>query len=902
MRFFFYIFFCMSFAFCTAQNNVEKRLDSILNIENRDVKIEFLRNLKKSSPQENTKLYAKICHELGVQYYSRKEYFTALQNARKAISIRESIEGIETLDFHKSLNLSAACYRNLDDLQNELKDVHRLANAVEYTNLKLKGLLRLAEIHHEAGDYFKAMEYSNKILESYPIHKNEDKLVAAHFEKIIVYASMSSNDTTYLPNIKYHRQELEKRKDFFYPDDQVLLYNSMALIHRGYQNHEQALISYQKALENTTSETPERNLNSIYVNIGEMYSRLGASEKAKEYFQKVIATTDSINSSAAYNNLGFYHTPIIKQEIEYHQKAIRLLGIKADFSINSSFLKEIKDTPYKQELLSSLTDLSQAWIKLYKKNSDKKDLQQSLNIIYTIDDLISVMRLDSGTKASKLFWIEKGVNSYLEAVKICFLLDKPAEAFYFMEKNKSLYLLEQLGKIQLKNQYKIPNRVLEKEKNLNYEVLLAKSKLKTTPENTVVQNTYTKAEEKRFKFTDSLKKSFPEYYESNLKPKLITLKEFQHFLKEKHTNAIEYILGEKEGYGLWVHENKVHLFELKNYQKLSTDIAFLKNIYTIPSLSREEVEKYTKIGFDVFKTLFPWKGAIEEIQNKKLAIIPDGMLYNFPFDALIIGNKPVLKDNYLLHYTEISYLNSASVSQNLYNQETVSSNSYVGIAPVHFKSKGLVDLKNSESITKEIASLFPSSMLVKEKATREAFLNTSNGNTILHLNTHAGIDEKTKTPWLALSDTLISLEDIYIMNRSHDLVFLDACKTGNGKLQKGEGIESLSRAFFHAGSKSVIASQWNANEKATNEISVSFFKALKKGKSKSAALRIAKLDYLKRHELSNTFPYFWASLTLTGNSDALTETSYLYYAILIGSILLIIMLLYFRKRKRNSTL
>ena len=902
MKLFFRILFCISFAFCHGQNDLDKKLDSILNIENRNLKIKFLDNFKKNQQQKNTKLYARICYELGVQYYYNEVYTKALENAQKAISIRESMEGIEVLDLQKSIYLSSICYSHFNDLQNELKDLNRLINTSKYTDYKIEGLVRLAEIHQNVGDYFKAMEYLDKILHAYPIHKSEDRLIQAHFQKLIAYAEMSSNDTTLLANIEYHRQELEKRKESFYPDDEMLLYNTMALIYRGYQKREQALISYQKALEHTTSETSEEDLNSIYVNLGEIHSQLGASEKANEYYQKIIATTDSINISAAYNNVGFYHTPIITQEIEYHQKAIRLLGIKTDFSRNTSFLNEIKDTPYKQELLSSLTDLSQAWIKLYKKNGDKKDAQESLKTIYAIDDLISVMRLDSATKASKLFWIEKGVNSYLEAVKICFLLDRPAEAFYFMEKNKSLYLLEQLGKIQLKNQYKIPNRLLEKEVHLNYEALLAKNKLKTTPENIVVQNTYTEAEQKHIKFIDSLKNSFPEYYASNLKPKLITLQEFQHFLKEKNTNAIEYILGEKEGYGLWINEDKVHLFELKDYQKLNTNIDFLKSMHVNPSLSRDEVEKYTKIGFDIFETLFPWEEAIKDLQKKKLAIIPDGILYNFPFDALIISKKPILKNNYFINIAEVSYLNSASVSQNLYHQEVAPSNTYIGIAPVHFKSEDLVDLKNSESITKEIGSLFPSHILIKEKATRESFLNTSKENAILHLNTHAGIDEKTKTPWLALHDTLISLEDIYIMNRSHDLVFLDACKTGDGKLQKGEGIESLSRAFFHAGSKSVIASQWNANEKATNTISVSFFEGLKKGKSKSVALRKAKLDYLEHHELSNTFPYFWASLTITGNSDALTETSYLHYLTLIGGILLIIILLYSRKKRRNSKL
>jgi len=526
MRFFFCIFLCISFTFCIGQNNVKEKLDSILKIENRDLKIKSLEGFKNKYQQEDTKFYAKICHELGVQYYYKKAYSKALENAQKAISIRESIPDIKTIDLHKSINLSSICYKYLDDSQNELKDLHRLANAIEYTDYKLRSLLRLAEIYQGVGDYFKAMEYFDKVLNSYPIHNDQDRLIQAHLEKLIAYAEMSPTDTTFLANIKYHKQELEKRKEAFYPGDTMLLYNSLAIIYRGYQKREQALFAYQKALENTTSETSENDLNSIYINIGEIYSQLGASEKAKEYFQKVIATTDSINSSAAYNNLGYYHTPIITKEIEYHQKAIQLLGIKVDFSRNTSFLKEMKDTPYKQELLSSLIDLSQALIKLYRENSDKKDLQKSLNILYAVDDLISVMRLDSATKGSKLFWISKGVNSYLEAVKVCFLLDKPVEAFYFMEKNKSLYLLEQLGKIQLKNQYQIPNKLIEKEAHLNYEVLLARNKLKTSPENIGVQNTYIEAEQKHIKFIDSLRNSFPEYYESNLKPKLITLRDF----------------------------------------------------------------------------------------------------------------------------------------------------------------------------------------------------------------------------------------------------------------------------------------------------------------------------------------------------------------------------------------
>ena len=897
MKLIFCFLCCLIFPFCHAQQYVDETLDSILKIENQNLKIKLLVDFKKNYPQKNTALYAKICYQLGAEYYGTEKYDLALENVQKAISIQKSITGIETIEVHKSVFLRLVCYRYFEDLQNEMKDLYFLANVVDYDRYKLRSLSRLSEIHYDLGDYFKAMEYADNVINSFEIHKDENQLVAAHFQKLEIYAEMKSEDPIFLTDIEYHRQELEKRKDTFDSDDKISFYNTLGLIYRTYKKRPQALLSFQKVLENITNETSKEDMNSIHLNIGEIYSQLGKPEKAKGYYQKVLVTKDSINRSAAYNNLGYYHANSVENEIEYHQKAIKLLNFDPTIIGTSSFLEATKGFQFNKELLAILIDLSQAWIKLYQESNDSKNLQESLKTLYAIDDLISVMRLDSATKASKLFWIKEGVNSYLEAVKVCYFLNKPAEAFYFMEKNKSLYLLEQLGKIELKNQYKVPNKLLEKEATLNYEILLAKNKLKTATNNKKRQNAYIEATQKHFKFTDSLKNSFPNYYETNVKPKLITLREFQHFLKDRNTNAVEYILGETAGFGLWIQADKVHLFQLENYSKLIANISFLKHVFTNSSLTKKEVANYQKIGFEVFHTLFSWEKATTDIQHKKLAIIPDGPLYNFPFEALIVDQTPILKDNYFLNSAEVTYLNSASVSQNLYDNNMIDSNSYIGIAPVHFNSKSLIDLKNSEHIIKEIAALFPSDVQLKGNATKANFLNSSKGNSILHLNTHAGIDEKTEIPWLALHDTLISLTDIYIMNRSHDLVFLDACKTGDGKLQKGEGIESLSKAFFHAGAKSVIASQWNANENATNTISVSFFKALKEGSSKSYALRKAKLKYLENNELSGTFPYFWASLTLTGNSDALPTTSNSYYWILFVSIFFIIIYLYIKKRK-----
>lgn len=901
MRLLIKIVFFLNIICCQAQNDFNKTLDSIINIKDQGVIIKSIEQLKSIYKGDNPNFLGKINYQLARAYYKNKDYPKALETIQKAIAIKTSIIGSEFLDIEGSIYLRSHCYRRLGKKEEQLEDLYMLANSKKLTTNTLSVYLQLAQIHKGYGDYFKALEYSDKIINTYKTHRSDKYFVKGHLEALIIFATMETDDEKFISKIEYHKEALENRIDNLKSGQKTIYYNSLGLIYRAYKKREEALTLYKKALENITENTPEYTINSNYLNIGEMYSQLKEPKKAKEYYQKIVTTTDSINASAAYNNLGYYHANSIQDEIDSHQKAIKLLGVNNALFETPAFIEMLRDFQFKGELLLILIDLSQARIKLYEENKNKKELQDALKILYTIDDLISVMRLDSATKLSKLFWIERGVNSYLEAVKTCYLLDKPTEAFYFMEKNKSLYLLEQLGRIQLKNQYEIPGQLLEREANINYKLLLAKNKLKVTPEDKTYQTAYTNVEQNYSKFIDSLKQHFPGYYKSNLKPKLITLNEFQNTLKRDNKNAIEYILGEKEGYGLWITENTTRLFKFKDYKNFIANISFFKKSLK-PTLSKKEVSMYKTKGYTLFKTLFPWENAITQIKTKPLAIIPDGGLYGLPFEALIIAEKPILRDSYFINLAEISYLNSASVSQNLYNSKVVKSCSYFGVAPINFKSETLIDLNESEAVIKETAALFPSKILLKEEATRTDFFNAKKGNAILHINTHAGIDSKTKIPWLALYDSVLSLNELYSMNSPHDLVFLDACKTGDGELQKGEGIESLSRAFFHAGSKSVVASQWNANEKVTNEISLSFFNALKEGKSKSFALRKAKLDYLKNNEFSETFPYFWASLTLTGNSEALYKVSYTSYWVIGIVILLILIVLIYRKQKRNSKL
>ena len=102
------------------------------------------------------------------------------------------------------------------------------------------------------------------------------------------------------------------------------------------------------------------------------------------------------------------------------------------------------------------------------------------------------------------------------------------------------------------------------------------------------------------------------------------------------------------------------------------------------------------------------------------------------------------------------------------------------------------------------------------------------------------------------------------------MAVLSACNTGFGKLEKGEGVMSMARAFHFSGVPAVVMSLWKVPDRSTKEIMLHFYKYLKEGNSKSVALQKAKLDYLSStDDMALRHPYYWAGFVINGNTEPL---------------------------------
>lgn len=109
----------------------------------------------------------------------------------------------------------------------------------------------------------------------------------------------------------------------------------------------------------------------------------------------------------------------------------------------------------------------------------------------------------------------------------------------------------------------------------------------------------------------------------------------------------------------------------------------------------------------------------------------------------------------------------------------------------------------------------------------------------------------------------LQLHDIYRLDLSADLIVLSACSTGLGEEIRGEGLVGLTQGFLHVGARSVVASLWQVDDRATAELMRHFYRAMfDDGLPPAAALREAKKAMWREPRWRE--PYFWAAFVLQG--------------------------------------
>jgi CHAT domain-containing protein len=310
----------------------------------------------------------------------------------------------------------------------------------------------------------------------------------------------------------------------------------------------------------------------------------------------------------------------------------------------------------------------------------------------------------------------------------------------------------------------------------------------------------------------------------------------------------------------------------------------------------------------------PLQGANSTRNITRLTILPDGILSYLPFDALtqMPVNDWLKRDTtaFLVWKYAISYAYSNTL---IFGQPNLKRTT----APIDFggfgigyqrnkyanesnnkKASGI--LRNAETDVRNSKRHFPQSKIWTEQddnATLESFYANAPDCRILYLSMHGVLNDSLPLHSSLVfvkkdSLQLLQLADIQgLQLPNNDLMVLSACNTGLGKLSKGEGLISLSRAFSFIGTRCLVTSLWSLYENASSVILENFFQYIKHDVSKDIALQKAKQDYLKTHQAAELMPNYWAATVLIGDIEPValrkngTELWWLFGFVMVGLLL-----------------
>jgi CHAT domain-containing protein len=121
-----------------------------------------------------------------------------------------------------------------------------------------------------------------------------------------------------------------------------------------------------------------------------------------------------------------------------------------------------------------------------------------------------------------------------------------------------------------------------------------------------------------------------------------------------------------------------------------------------------------------------------------------------------------------------------------------------------------------------------------EQAMRERLGATAPGRTaVVHIAAHGAIsDAHPMASYVALAgagtggdnDGRLTAAEVYGLRLDADLVVLSGCRTADGPVT-GDGISGMTRAFFAAGTRSVVASLWDLPDETARRLLPAFYRA-----------------------------------------------------------------------------
>ncbi len=477
-------------------------------------------------------------------------------------------------------------------------------------------------------------------------------------------------------------------------------------------------------------------------------------------------------------------------------------------------------------------------------------------------------------------------------------------AFQLTEQARGMLLVQSLARAQAEYQLPAPIRRRDDELRVRaswYEQqIAAEESQKAQPDHAKVEqwkNELLILKHTQEEFVEQLRRDFPDFAHLSDEISFLQVRDVPALLRPDQA-LVDYYLTDTHLYVFWL-DAAGHF----TWRREPLPTGFRENVRFFaeyPTTWSEHLDttrdqQFRQIATDLYQLLLAPELAASPNMHS-LLLVPDDALVFVPFETLLRQSKPSndgwAQLPWLLMDYNVGYAYSATLlgmQQSLSRQHAHETRPrYVlgGFAPSYdpqrwqqdttnvFRDQ-VYDVKSTLAEVRKVHRLVGGQAYYGEEATEAQFRLTAPNCRVLLLAMHGFADDQH--PELArllfgnpttnnADDNILFANELQVMQLHADLAVLSACHTGFGKLNKGEGVYSLARAFAAAGVPCTVMSLWRLHEDTGPAIVEAFFKYLQAGKSKDEALRLAKIDFLRNpnHE-ETTAPYYWAGLMVTGD-------------------------------------
>mgnify|MGYP000892001823 CR=1 FL=1 len=808
----------------------------------------------------------------------------------------------------------ASVYSNISQIYREKQDNFK---AIEY---QLKGL-SILEAQPKADSIAIASAYSSlgnvygNIRQYDKVNYYYEKALAIrlavlppkHGDILRTYSNFGSwllEQGRYDEALEYNMKALNLRLDALKPGHQDIAtsYNNLGLVLDKIGQTDSAITCFRRAIDIRVRKLRANHprIGSACFNLAECYTRQNNADSAIVYYYKAFyIQLENINDVGA------------ECVVTLNKLAGALRAKGRHEEIRTLFENlEIRESPalYPVSLdgkVQLLRMKGRFFSNIYSKAH--YSIEQALEPFEEMDRLLTSDQYLSWPQDLRAEFVSDVHDGYFAGAETCLQAAESTgsvqyleRAFDYAEKARAFLLYGKLKDESAKLKAGIPESLLQRERELYIDISYLEELIrKEKDKGPAARDSLTTVWSARLfdrktdldGFKKMLEKQYPRYYQLKYNLGAAGVKYLQDTLLGPEQALVEYFVGDSAILAFCVKRDTFYVRTIPRNFPLDTLIEDLHNALSEYGRVRNQSSAAVKRSVDRYiaaatalydKLIAPLKSGLPH----SLVIIPDGALGYIPFDALLeyvptdrydYGAFPYLGKKHLVNYCYSATLLREMKKEKL---RQATSTDFIGFAPYYTGDTALLHsiYGNDRSVRKELKPLpFSGRELAAindimngkayfgADATKARFLSVASTARVIHLATHARADNRAGDyAWLAFSaatdsagSTLLYLRELYNLILNADLVVLSACETGIGKLQAGEGIISLSRAFAYAGAKSIVTTLWSVDDEQSSSLMIAFYTLLSKGTPPDEALWRAKTDYLKSADVY-AHPCYWA--------------------------------------------